>query len=59
MTEVLSQSEIDALLSALNSGSVDANELKEEQSRKKVKVYEFRRPNKVFQRPDTYFTGYL
>ena len=46
MSEVLSQSEIDALLSALNSGSVDADELKEEQSRKKVKVYDFRRPNK-------------
>lgn len=46
MSEVLSQSEIDALLSALSSGSVDANELKEEQTRKKVKVYDFRRPNK-------------
>ena len=29
MSEVLSQSEIDALLSALNSGSVDADELKD------------------------------
>lgn len=46
MSEVLSQSEIDALLSALSSGSVDANELKEEQTKKKVKVYDFRRPNK-------------
>ena len=46
MGEVLSQSEIDALLSALSSGSVDANELKEEQTKKKVKVYDFRRPNK-------------
>lgn len=46
MSEVLSQSEIDALLSALSSGSVDANELKEEQSKKKVKVYDFRRPSK-------------
>ncbi|WP_054694414.1 flagellar motor switch protein FliM [Syntrophomonas palmitatica] len=46
MSEVLSQNEIDALLSALSSGSVDANELKEEQTRKKVKVYDFRRPNK-------------
>jgi flagellar motor switch protein FliM len=44
--EVLSQNEIDALLSALSSGSVDANELKEEQARKKVRVYDFRRPNK-------------
>lgn len=46
MSEVLSQNEIDALLSALSSGSVDANELKQEQTRKKVKVYDFRRPNK-------------
>lgn len=46
MSEVLSQNEIDALLSALSSGSVDANELKEEQTRKKVKVYDFRRPSK-------------
>jgi flagellar motor switch protein FliM len=46
MSEVLSQSEIDALLSALSNGSVDADELKEEQTRKKVKVYDFRRPNK-------------
>jgi len=46
MSEILSQSEIDALLSALSSGSVDANELKQEQTKKKVKVYDFRRPNK-------------
>ncbi len=46
MAEVLSQNEIDALLSALSSGSVDADELKEEESRKKIRVYDFRRPNK-------------
>jgi len=46
MSEILSQSEIDALLSALRSGSVDANQLKQEQTKKKVKVYDFRRPNK-------------
>lgn len=46
MSEILSQSEIDALLSALSSGSVDANELKEEQIKKKIKIYDFRRPNK-------------
>ena len=46
MSEVLSQSEIDSLLSALSSGSIDANELKQEQTKKKVKVYDFRRPNK-------------
>ncbi|MGR6836150.1 flagellar motor switch protein FliM [Syntrophomonas erecta] len=46
MSEVLSQSEIDDLLSALHSGSVDANELKQEQNKKRIKVYDFRRPNK-------------
>lgn len=46
MSDVLSQTEIDALLSALSTGTVNANELKEEQSRKKVKIYDFRRPNK-------------
>ncbi|MGE5371350.1 MAG: flagellar motor switch protein FliM [Solirubrobacterales bacterium] len=46
MSEVLSQDEIDALLSALNRGEVNAEELKEEQKKKKVRVYDFRRPNK-------------
>ncbi len=46
MSEVLSQNEIDALLSALSSGSVNAEELKEEQSKKKIKIYDFRRPSK-------------
>ncbi|QGT99175.1 Flagellar motor switch protein FliM [Candidatus Syntrophocurvum alkaliphilum] len=46
MSDVLSQNEIDDLLSALSTGSVDANELKEEQTKKKVKLYDFRRPNK-------------
>ncbi len=43
MAEVLSQSEIDALLSALSTGEMDANELKKEESQKKVKVYDFKR----------------
>ncbi|MGA9228229.1 MAG: flagellar motor switch protein FliM [Mesobacillus sp.] len=41
--EVLSQSEIDALLSALSTGEMDAEELKKEQVEKRVKVYDFRR----------------
>ncbi|MBG9656832.1 flagellar motor switch protein FliM [Cytobacillus firmus] len=41
--EVLSQSEIDALLSALSTGEMDADELKKEQTEKKVKVYDFKR----------------
>ncbi|MGE5417125.1 MAG: flagellar motor switch protein FliM [Acidobacteriota bacterium] len=46
MSEVLSQDEIDALLSALNKGEVNAEELKQERTKKKVRVYDFRRPNK-------------
>lgn len=43
MAEVLSQNEIDALLSALSTGEADADELKKEESAKKVKVYDFKR----------------
>lgn len=46
MSEVLTQEEIDALLGALDRGEVDAEELKQEQTKKKVRVYDFRRPNK-------------
>lgn len=41
--DVLSQSEIDALLSALSTGEMDADELKKEQTEKKVRVYDFKR----------------
>lgn len=41
--EVLSQSEIDALLSAITSGEMDAEELKQEEQEKKVRVYDFKR----------------
>ncbi|SHI05384.1 flagellar motor switch protein FliM [Sporanaerobacter acetigenes] len=47
MSEVLSQNEIDALLQALNSGEVDVQEIKEEESAKKIKKYDFRNPQKV------------
>ncbi|MFS1518383.1 flagellar motor switch protein FliM [Bacillus sp. SCS-151] len=42
-SEVLSQSEIDALLSAISTGEMNAEELKKEESEKKVKVYDFKR----------------
>ncbi|HWO77964.1 MAG TPA: flagellar motor switch protein FliM [Bacillus sp. (in: firmicutes)] len=42
-SEILSQSEIDALLSALSTGEMDADELKKEQAEKKVRVYDFKR----------------
>ncbi|NLG85997.1 MAG: flagellar motor switch protein FliM [Firmicutes bacterium] len=46
MAEVLSQNEIDALLHALSSGSVDVEDIKEEQQQKKIRTYDFRRPNR-------------
>ena len=44
--EVLSQSEIDKLLSALSDGTVSAEEVQAEDEQKKVKVYDFKRPDK-------------
>jgi flagellar motor switch protein FliM len=41
--DILSQSEIDALLSAISTGEMDADELKKEESTRKVKVYDFKR----------------
>lgn len=41
--EVLSQTEIDALLSAITSGEMDADELKKEDKQQKVRVYDFKR----------------
>ena len=44
--DVLSQSEIDKLLSALSDGSVSAEEVKADEEQKKVKTYDFKRPDK-------------
>lgn len=44
--DVLSQSEIDELLSALSTGVVTADDIKTEQSQRKVKIYDFKRPDK-------------
>ena len=46
MAEVLSQSEIDALLSALSTGAVEPEQLKEKEEKHKVKKYDFRSPQK-------------
>jgi len=43
MVDVLSQNEIDALLAALSSGEMDAEDLKKEEVTKKVSVYDFKR----------------
>lgn len=45
MGDVLSQIEIDSLLNALNSGEVDADELKKT-GEKQIKEYDFTRPSK-------------
>lgn len=44
--DVLSQAEIDALLAGVMSGDVDADTMKQDSDGKKVKVYDFKRPDK-------------
>lgn len=46
MVEILTQDEIDTLLSALESGEITADELRKEEQTKKIRTYDFRRPNK-------------
>ncbi|MEK5058733.1 flagellar motor switch protein FliM [Paenibacillus shunpengii] len=43
MVDVLSQNEIDALLAALSSGEMDAEELKKEETARKIRSYDFKR----------------
>ena len=47
MADVLSQSEIDALLAQLSSGEVDADDMKEDKEEVKIKLYDFRSPKKL------------
>jgi len=47
VSEILSQSEIDALLQALSSGELDVQEIKEVEQSKKIKKYDFRNPQKI------------
>ncbi len=47
MAEVLSQSEIDALLNALSSGEVNVEEIQDEEVSSKIKKYDFRNPQKI------------
>lgn len=46
MTEILSQDEIDALLTAISTGDVEATDFSAAKEQKKVKIYDFRRPDK-------------
>ncbi|MCQ6265802.1 flagellar motor switch protein FliM [Fictibacillus sp. WQ 8-8] len=43
LAEVLSQNEIDALLSAISTGEMDAEELKRKEKEQKVRTYDFKR----------------
>jgi len=46
LPDVLSQAEIDALLQGVMTGEVDAEEAKKEADTRKIKVYDFKRPDK-------------
>jgi flagellar motor switch protein FliM len=46
MTEILSQDEIDALLTAISTGDVEPSEMATAKEQRKVKIYDFRRPDK-------------
>lgn len=43
MADILSQSEIDALLSALSTGEMNAEELKDEEKKQRIRTYDFKR----------------
>ncbi len=46
MTEVLSQDEIDQLLTAISSGEVATEEVSAPADQRKIKIYDFKRPDK-------------
>ena len=47
LAEVLSQGEIDALLSAISTGEMKIEDAKSDEQEKKVKKYDFKRPDKL------------
>ena len=46
MNEVLSQDEIDQLLTAISSGDSETDDFKPVNSARKIKIYDFKRPDK-------------
>jgi len=46
MTEVLSQDEIDQLLTAISSGDIETEEIHQPADQRKIKIYDFKRPDK-------------
>lgn len=47
MADILSQKEIDALLSALDGGDVSAEEIQDDRQEVKIRDYDFKSPNKL------------
>ncbi|MBP7461646.1 MAG: flagellar motor switch protein FliM [Candidatus Delongbacteria bacterium] len=47
MSEILSQEEVDALLSAVSSGQLEIDKVKEEALQKTVTIYDFKHPDRV------------
>jgi flagellar motor switch protein FliM len=46
MNEVLSQDEIDQLLTAISSGEIETESVTQVQDQRKIKIYDFKRPDK-------------
>ncbi len=46
MTEVLSQDEIDQLLTAISSGDIETEDVHQATDQRKIKIYDFKRPDK-------------
>jgi flagellar motor switch protein FliM len=46
MNEVLSQDEIDQLLTAISSGDIETEEVSQAADQRKIKIYDFKRPDK-------------
>ena len=46
MTEVLSQDEIDQLLTAINAGDTEPEDIRPARDTRRIKIYDFKRPDK-------------
>ena len=46
MNEVLSQDEIDQLLTAISTGEIETDSVSQTQEQRKIKIYDFKRPDK-------------
>ena len=47
MAEILSQDEINQLLTAINEGDKDSDDIKSAPDTRKIKIYDFKRPDKI------------